>query len=141
MKIHLTPDLAVDGEELVFEFVRAAGPGGQNVNKVATAVQLRFDVRHSPSLPADVRRRLERLAGRRMTAGGVLVLLARNHRTQEQNRAEALARLRALAAHAARPPKPRRPTKPGAGSRERRLQSKKRHGQKKRDRGERILRS
>lgn len=135
MKIHLTRDLAVDESELVFEFMRAAGPGGQNVNKVATAAQLRFDARHSPSLPAGVRRRLEQLAGRRMTADGVLIVLARSRRTQEQNRADALARLSALVERAARPPKPRRPTKPSAASRERRLESKKRHAQKKRSRG------
>jgi ribosome-associated protein len=140
MKIHLATGLAIDEEELVFEYVRATGPGGQNVNKVATAVQLRFDVRHSTSLPADVGRRLERLAGRRMTADGVLILLARNHRTQEQNRAAALARLSGLAARAARPPKSRRPTKPSAASRERRLESKKRHGMKKRNRREEIAR-
>src|SRR5512137_686728 len=106
MNMHrVTDTIAIDDSELSETFVRASGPGGQNVNKVATAVQLRFDVRHSPSLPGDVRQRLLAIAGNRVTADGVLVIDARAHRTQEANRAEALARLVALVARAAVRPK------------------------------------
>ena len=120
--------ISIDERELEERFIRASGPGGQNVNKLATAVQLRFDVRHSPSLPAQVRTRLERLAGRRLTRDGVLVINAQRHRTQERNRQDALERLIALIQRAAVAPVPRRPTKPTAGARERRLQSKKHRG-------------
>ena len=120
--------ISIDERELEERFIRASGPGGQNVNKLATAVQLRFDVRHSPSLPAQVRTRLERLAGRRLTRDGVLVINAQRHRTQERNRQDALERLIALIQGAAVAPVPRRPTKPTAGARERRLQSKKHRG-------------
>ena len=120
--------ISIDERELEERFIRASGPGGQNVNKLATAVQLRFDVRHSPSLPAQVRTRLERLAGRRLTREGVLVISAQRHRTQERNRQDALERLIALIQRAAVAPVPRRPTKPTAGARERRLQSKKHRG-------------
>ncbi len=123
--IHVTSSISIDERELEERFIRASGPGGQNVNKLSTAVQLRFDVRHSPSLPAGVRTRLERLAGRRLTRDGVLVITAQRHRTQERNRQDALDRLIELIRHAAVPPVPRRPTRPTAGSRERRLQSKK----------------
>ena len=124
--IRITDAIAIDEGELEERFIRASGPGGQNVNKLSSAVQLRFDVRHSPSLPADVRARLERLAGNRLTRAGVLVITAQRHRTQERNRADALERLRDLIRRAAIAPRPRRPTRPTAGARENRLESKKR---------------
>jgi ribosome-associated protein len=126
--IRIDHRISIDERELEERFIRASGPGGQNVNKLATAVQLRFDVRHSPSLPTQVRTRLERLAGRRLTRDGVLVISAQRHRTQERNRQDALERLIALIQRAAVAPMPRRPTKPTAGARERRLQSKKHRG-------------
>jgi ribosome-associated protein len=133
--IRVTDQIAIDEAELSETFVRASGPGGQNVNKLATAVQLRFDVRHSPSLPPDVRARLARLAGRRLTQDGVLVITAQSHRTQERNRADALERLLELIRQAAVRPKPRRPTRPTAASRERRIEGKKRRAGVKRLRG------
>jgi ribosome-associated protein len=126
--IRIDHRISIDERELEERFIRASGPGGQNVNKLATAVQLRFDVRHSPSLPTQVRTRLERLAGRRLTRDGVLVISAQRHRTQERNRQDALERLIALIQRAVVAPVPRRPTKPTAGARERRLQSKKHRG-------------
>jgi len=126
--IRVTATLALDPSEIEETFVRAAGPGGQHVNKTSTAVQLRFDVRHSPSLPGDVRHRLERLAGSRLTRDGVLVLVAQSERSQKRNREEALARLVALIREAARPPTPRTPTKPTRSSKRRHLDSKKKHG-------------
>jgi ribosome-associated protein len=122
--LRITSTICLPDRELVFEYQRASGPGGQNVNKVATAVQLRFDVRRSVSLPEDVRRRLIHLAGRRMTEDGILIILGRRFRTQEQNRADVLARLQELIARAAVVPKRRKPTRPTGSSRERRLQSK-----------------
>jgi ribosome-associated protein len=124
--IRVTDTISLDEGELQERFIRASGPGGQNVNKLSTAVQLRFDVRHSPSLRDDVRARLERLAGKRLTNDGVLVITAQRHRTQERNREDALDRLIELIRHAALPPRPRRPTKPTRASKERRLQGKKR---------------
>ncbi|MBX6426755.1 MAG: aminoacyl-tRNA hydrolase [Variibacter sp.] len=124
--IRIAPDLAIADEEIAESFVRASGPGGQNVNKLATAVQLRFDVRRSPSLPEEVRARLEKLAGRRLTADGVLVITAQRHRTQQRNRQDALERLIALIRQAAVAPKPRRPTRPTAAARRRRVEAKKR---------------
>jgi ribosome-associated protein len=124
--IRITGSIAIDESELDERFIRASGPGGQNVNKLASAVQLRFDVRGSPSLPDDVRARLERLAGRRLTREGVLVISAQRHRTQERNRQDARDRLVDLIRRAAVTPIPRRATRPTAGSRERRLESKKR---------------
>jgi ribosome-associated protein len=127
-RIRITPGLSIDPSEIEESFVRAAGPGGQHVNKTSTAVQLRFDVRGSPSLPPDVRQRLERLSGQRLTRDGVLVLLAQGERSQKRNREEALARLLALLRAAAHPPVPRKPTRPTKASKRRRLQDKKRHG-------------
>lgn len=129
--IPITNTLAIDESEIQEEFIRASGPGGQNVNKVATAVQLRFNVVGSPSLPEEVRRRLIRLAGKRLTAEGVLVIEARRFRIQEQNRQDALDRLIALIRRATEKPKPRRPTRPTAASQQRRLAGKRRRSQTK----------
>ena len=124
--IPVTAKVALDEREITEFFVRASGPGGQNVNKVASAVQLRFNARRSPSLSADVRSRLERLAGSRLTRDGVIVITAQRHRAQARNREDALARLLDLIRRAAQPPLKRRATKPSAGARERRMESKKR---------------
>jgi len=123
--IRITPSISIGEVELEEHFIRASGPGGQNVNKLSSAVQLRFDVRRSPSLPEGVRARLEQLAGRRLTREGVLVINAQRYRTQERNRDDARERLVDLIRRAAVPPAPRRPTKPSRLARERRLQSKK----------------
>jgi ribosome-associated protein len=122
--IPITDTIILDERELEERFVRASGPGGQNVNKVATAVELRFDVRAS-SLPSEVKERLIALAGNRMTTEGVLLIDSREYRTQAQNREAARARLVALVQQATKRPKKRRPTRPSAGARERRLESKK----------------
>jgi ribosome-associated protein len=122
--MQITPTLAVADDEIEERFVRASGPGGQNVNKVATAVQLRFDIARS-SLPGEVKARLAKLGGRRVTADGVLVIDSREHRTQAQNREAARVRLAALVERAARPPRRRKATRPTAASKERRLAAKK----------------
>ena len=120
--------LTLDPAEIEESFVRATGPGGQHVNTTSTAVQLRFDVRHSPSLTDDVRHRLERLAGRRLTRDGVLVLMAQGQRSQKRNREEALDRLVALVREAARPPVPRKKTRVSKAAKRRRVDDKKHHG-------------
>jgi ribosome-associated protein len=124
--IRITDQIAIDEREIEENFIRASGPGGQNVNKLATAVQLRFNVRGSPALPPDARERLERLSGKRLTKDGVLVITAQRHRTQERNRQDALERLIDLIRRAAERPVARRPTRPTAASRQRRLEAKKR---------------
>jgi ribosome-associated protein len=133
--IRVTPRIEIDESEIELAFVRASGPGGQNVNKVATAVQLRFDVAHSPSLPDDVRARLAAKAGNRLTREGVLVIEARRHRTQERNRADAIERLVEMIRQAATPPRPRKKTRPTRASRERRVEVKRRRSGTKRLRG------
>ncbi|WGM39416.1 alternative ribosome rescue aminoacyl-tRNA hydrolase ArfB [Caulobacter sp. NIBR1757] len=134
--IPVTPAIALDDSEVELSFIRASGPGGQNVNKVATAVQLRFDVRNSSAFNDYVRERLEKLAGSRLTNDGEIVLTANRFRTQERNRADAIERLVALIAKAAEPPPPkRRPTRPTKASKERRLSAKSRRGTIKSGRG------
>ena len=129
--IEISPTLSIDERELEFDYVRASGPGGQNVNKVSTAVQLRFDVRGS-SLPEEVKARLVKVAGKRVTSDGVLVIEAKSFRTQEKNKEDAIARFVALMRRSQERPKPRRKTRPTQRSVEKRLESKKRRGEIKR---------
>jgi ribosome-associated protein len=133
--IRITDTLSIDEDEIEESFVRSSGPGGQNVNKLSTAVQLRFDVRRSPSLPNDVALRLMKLAGKRLTKDGVIVIIAQTARTQERNRAEARERLVDLIREASVKPVPRRPTKPTKASKTKRLEGKKRRGDVKGMRG------
>jgi ribosome-associated protein len=136
--IRITASIWIDESELSETFVRGSGPGGQNVNKVATAVQLRFDVRNSPSLPDEVKARLQRLAGRRLTLDGVLIIMAQRYRTQERNRDDARTRLVDLIRQATERPKPRRPTRPTLGSKQRRLEAKSQRSEVKRNRGSKL---
>lgn len=132
--IRVTGSIAIDEAEIELRFVRSAGPGGQNVNKVATAVQLRFDVAHSPSLPGPVRERLARLSGRRMSSNGVLVISAQRFRTQARNREDAIEKLVALIRQAAIIPRQRKPTRPSGAERRRRLEDKHHRSEIKRSR-------
>jgi ribosome-associated protein len=132
--IAITADVTLDEREISETFIRASGPGGQNVNKVASAAQLRFDVGASPSLPEPVKARLARLAGHRLTQDGVIVITARRFRSQERNREDARERLIALIRRAAEPPRPRRRTRPSAAQREARLHAKGRRARVKRQR-------
>jgi len=133
--IQITADLVLDEKDVRLDFVRSSGPGGQNVNKVATAVQLRFDLAAADYLPQELRERLKRLAGQRMTADGVLVIDARRFRSQEMNRKDAFERLKALLQEAARSPRPRRRTRPSPAARRRRVEVKRRRADTKRLRG------
>lgn len=132
--VEITPTLSLEDNELRFDFIRASGPGGQNVNKVASAIKLYFDVRQSPSLPDEVKERLAKLAGKRMTESGVLVIDARRYRTQEGNRLDAIQRLVALIQKALEEPTPRKKTRPSAAARAARLAEKKRRSMIKRER-------
>ena len=136
--IRINAAIAIDEREIEESFLRSPGPGGQNVNKLETAVQLRFDVRRSPSLPEPVRRRLELLAGQRLTKDGVLILTARSHRTRERNRADALQKLVELIRKATVVQRPRRPTRPTKASKERRLETKERRSRNKQLRQTRL---
>ena len=124
--IHIAPGIVLDERELEMRFVRSRGPGGQNVNKVSSAVELRFDARSSPIIPPDMMVRLERLAGSRMTDNGIIIIQADSHRTQTANRRDAIGRLTELLRAAAHRPRPRKPTKATYGSKRRRLESKQR---------------
>jgi len=139
MMVEISPSVSINDDEIQIDFVRASGPGGQNVNKVSSAAQLRFDIRSSPSLEADVKERLERIAGSRVTAEGILIIEAKRYRTQEQNRFDALQRLAALVQKALERPKTRRKTRPTPASRQKRLQAKRQRGEVKRLRGRPTL--
>ena len=137
--LQITPTILIDETELQFEYIRASGPGGQNVNKVATAVQLRFDIANSPTLALDIKGRLIRLAGKRVNTDGILTIEARRFRTQEKNREDAIHRFTLLVQKAAVKPKKRRKTVPTKASRERRLKAKKQRGEIKKSRQNRSF--
>ncbi len=134
--IQVTSTIQLDEGEIELAYVRAPGPGGQNVNKVSTAVQLRYDVLHSPSLPESVRQRLVRLAGKRLTSEGVLIIEARQYRSQEQNRTAAIQRLVRLIQQASLPPRPRVKTRPSSAAIQRRLEAKRKRSEIKHLRGD-----
>jgi ribosome-associated protein len=136
--LKITPDLTLDDSEFEEQFVRASGPGGQNVNKVSTAVQLRFNVYASPSLPCDVRERLVKLAGKRISSAGDLIITSQRYRTQAQNRDDAREKLAGLIRAATHKPKPRRKTKPSAAAKRRRIETKRRIGETKRGRSGKL---
>ena len=133
--LQITPELSIDERDIALEFVRASGPGGQNVNKVSSAAQLRFLLGRNTSLPGPVRHRLRRLAGQKLNDDGSILIIARSERSQEQNRRDALGRLEALIRAALVAPKIRKKTKPTRASKERRIDSKKKRGDTKRQRG------
>ena len=133
--LEINADITIKSAEIRFDFVRSSGPGGQNVNKVASAAQLRFDIGNSTSIPDEIKQRLIKLAGKRVNSEAVLLIDARTSRSQSQNRAEALERLKSLILKALHKPKPRRKTRPTAASKEKRLRSKKMRGNLKRLRG------
>mgnify|MGYP003565345393 CR=1 FL=1 len=132
--IYVTDSISLHENEIQMDFIRSSGPGGQNVNKVSSAVQLRFDTRSSPALTDEIRSRLHRISGRRMTADGILIIEARRYRTQERNRQDAIDRLVALIRRATEKPRPRRRTRPPAAARQRRLTAKKQRAEIKRRR-------
>lgn len=130
--IEITPDITIHDDEIEFEFIRASGPGGQNINKVASAVQLRFDVINSTSLPLDVRDRLINTAGNRISSEGILIIEAKRYRSQERNRQDAIDRFIKMVKASTEKPKSRKPTKPSEESKRRRLEDKRRHAERKR---------
>jgi ribosome-associated protein len=130
--IEIKPGIAINENDLTFDFIRSSGPGGQNVNKVATGVQLRYDLTAAETLPEEVKRRLHSIARKRITDEGILIIEAKRYRSQEQNRADAIARLAALVFQATERPKPRKKTQPSMAARQRRLESKRQQSEKKR---------
>ncbi|MHB0924418.1 MAG: alternative ribosome rescue aminoacyl-tRNA hydrolase ArfB [Bellilinea sp.] len=130
--IEITPNFSLDENELTFDYVRASGPGGQNVNKVSTAVQLRYDISRSPALPLEIKQRLIKLAGSRVTEDGILIIEAKRYRTQDKNRDDAVSRLVALMQKAFEPPKVRKPTRPSVTAKAARVASKRQRGEQKR---------